>query len=210
MTNHEPIPFNLDSFSVRFREESDRACAVLGAALLDARLEGLFRSRFKHGADELLSNSGPLGTFSARSQLAFALDWIDANVFHDLNVIRKIRNEFAHSFDHELSFTDQSIEDRCKNLRTPAALIDGHEVAIKTPNRQLSTSVIRAMANVFDPPRSRLELTVEFIVQHLIDLENNNRDFPELSFLEEVRNLGERSVLGVKISGTINVTKSKG
>ena len=206
MTKHEPTPFDLDSFSVRFREESDRACAVLGAALLDARLEGLFRSKFKHAADQLLSNSGALGTFSARAQLTFALEWIDCDVFHDLNVIRKIRNDFAHSFDHELSFTEQSIEARCKNLRTPAALLEGYEIAIKAPHRHLSTNVIKAMAGVFDPPRSRLELTVEFIAQHLIDLEKNDRDSPELSFLDEIRRLGERSILGLQITGTMQVS----
>ena len=206
MTSHEPMPFDLDSFSVRFREESDRACAILGAALLDSRLEGLFRSKLKHGAEKLLSNSGPLGSFSARSQLAVALEWIDRDVFHDLNIIRRIRNDFAHSFDHELSFSDQSIEDRCRNLRTPAAWVEGHEMAIKAPHRQLSTGVIRAMSAVVDPPRAKLELTVEFIAQHLIDLERDKRDFPELSFLDEIRKVGERSILGVRFNSSGQVS----
>ena len=37
--------FDLRPFLVPFRSESDRACAVLGAALLDARLERLFQRR---------------------------------------------------------------------------------------------------------------------------------------------------------------------
>ena len=203
MTSHEATPFDLDSFSIRFREESDRACAILGAALLDARLERLFRSRLKHCADELLRNSGPIGTFSARNRIAHGLEWIDRDVFQDLEAIRKIRNDFAHSFDHELSFTDQSVEARCSNLKTPIALIEGHEVAITRPQRQLSTAEIRAMSAVVKPPRARFELTVEFIAQHLIDLEGNCRDSPEISFLEEIRQLGERSILGVKITATI-------
>jgi hypothetical protein len=200
MSSRKITEFDLDSFSVRFREESDRACAILGAALLDARLESLYLSRLKHGADELLSNNGPLGTFSARTQVAFALEWIDLDVYHDLNIIRKIRNDFAHSFDHELSFSDQSIEARCKNLRTAIALIEGHEAAAAMPHQRLSSGLIRAMSAVVQPPRARLEVTVEFIAQHLIDLENRNRDYPDMSFLEEVKQLGERIDIKVSMS----------
>ena len=86
-------------------KESDRACGVLGAALLDAKLESIFRTNLKLYEKELLDNfSSPLSSFSARIVLARALNWINDDAYHDLNKIRSIRNEFAHSFDHDLSF----------------------------------------------------------------------------------------------------------
>ena len=105
----KPIPsFDLNAFSGPFRAESDRACAVLGAALLDARLESLYSRRLLCFKNELLSN-GPLSAFSTRIRLARALSWISDDVQYDLNAIRSIRNEFAHNCDHELSFADRSI-----------------------------------------------------------------------------------------------------
>ena len=94
--------FDLNAFSGPFRAESDRACAVLGAALLDARLERLYDRRLRNGKEELLSSNGPLGAFSARIRVARALAWISEDVRYDLDQIRDIRNDFAHNADHEL------------------------------------------------------------------------------------------------------------
>ena len=113
----KPIPaFDLNAFSGPFRAESDRACAVLGAALLDARLESLYDRRLRDCKQELLSGNGSLSTFSARIRVARALAWISEDVRYDLDQVREIRNEFAHNFDHELSFSTQSIADKCRTL----------------------------------------------------------------------------------------------
>ena len=42
---------------------------------------------------------GPLSTFSAKAKLAFALKLVDSDQFHNLEIVRKIRNTFAHSFE---------------------------------------------------------------------------------------------------------------
>ena len=146
-----PIPsFDLNTFSGPFRMESDRACAVLGAALLDARLESLYNRRLHSFKDELLSNSGPLGAFSARIKVACALAWIGEDVRFDLDQIRSIRNEFAHNFDHELNFANQAIADKCRTLRVAQTLIDAHDYAASIPHQNLSAEVIRAMGAIFD------------------------------------------------------------
>lgn len=46
--------FNLDEFSGPFRAETDIACAVLGAALLDVRLELFFRPAHSDGSAKRL------------------------------------------------------------------------------------------------------------------------------------------------------------
>lgn len=55
------IDFN--SFCERMHSESDRACAVLGAALLDAKLKEVFQRRLSSYHDELLKSTRPMGTF---------------------------------------------------------------------------------------------------------------------------------------------------
>lgn len=116
---------NLASFTSQFINESDRAAAVLGAALLDERLKEVFYSRLSENQDILLKGSGPLCTFSSRINLAFALQWVDSDTAHDLEVIRKIRNNFAHNIDNDLSFQTPSIADSCKNLFCSSAYING-------------------------------------------------------------------------------------
>ena len=199
-----PVPsFDLNAFSGPFRSESDRACAVLGAALLDARLESLYNRRLRCSKNELLSGSGPLGAFSARIRLAHALAWISDDVQYDLNIIRSIRNEFAHNFDHELSFSNQSIADKCRNLRTAQVLIDANEHAASTPHPNLSAAVIRAMGAIFHPPRQRYEVSVEMLAQHLDDLEGEAGAYAGPNLKEELWKVG--SDVNIKITATLTV-----
>ena len=199
-----PIPsFDLNAFSGPFRSESDRACAILGAALLDARLESLYNRRFQFSKDELLSGNGPLSTFSARIRLAHALAWISDDVQYDLNIIRSVRNDFAHNFDHELSFSTQSIADKCRNLRAAQVLIDANEHAASVPHRNLSAEVIRAMGAIFRPPRQRYEVTVEMLAQHIDDLQGETGMYVGPDLKEELWKLG--SNLNIKITATLSV-----
>ncbi len=85
------------------------------------------------------------------------MDWINDDARLDLDTVRGIRNDFAHSFDHNLTFGDQSIADRCRNLRTAQAFLAGDEEAATQPNRTLSSEAIYTMQAVFKPPRWRLQ-----------------------------------------------------
>jgi DNA-binding MltR family transcriptional regulator len=64
---------------------------VLRAALAYNLIE-LSESELK----ELFENNGPLATFSSRIKMAYALGLISSEVKHDLDVVRDIRNDFAH------------------------------------------------------------------------------------------------------------------
>lgn len=182
--------FDLNSFSGPFRAESDRACAVLGGALLDSRLESLFRRRLRGFRDELLIN-GPLATLSVKIRLARALAWIGDDVHFDLDQVRVIRNEFAHNANHELSFADQAIADKCRTLRVAQTLIDSHEHTATIGHRKFSSKVIRAMGAVFQPPRRRFEVTVEMLAQHLDELSTETTDYAGPSLRDELWSLGQ-------------------
>jgi len=182
--------FDLNAFSGPFRAESDRACAVLGAALLDAILESLYSRRLRDAKEELLSSNGPLGTFSARIRVARALAWISEDVRYDLDQIRSIRNEFAHNFDHELTFAKQSIADKCRTLHVAQVLIEATEHAASTPHRNFSPEVIRAMGAIFHPPRQRFEVTVEMLAQHLDELPGDLSEYEGPNLREELWALG--------------------
>ncbi|MCY2990857.1 MAG: MltR family transcriptional regulator [Planctomycetota bacterium] len=166
MVKHRTATVDFEAFASRFARETDRACGILGPAFLDGILEELFRERLAALQRELLSHSGPLGSFSSRINIAYSLSWIDSNTHADLHTIRDIRNDFAHSFDHELHFDDQSIADRCRNLRSSSAFLDGFADRAKH-DRVLSQAGIDAVRNVFAAPRWRFQIAVETIAQLL-------------------------------------------
>ncbi|MCG6155684.1 MltR family transcriptional regulator [Rubinisphaera margarita] len=107
-------------FEFRFslNAETDRGCALMVASFLDSKLEQLLTAKFVNDqkiATEHLSQSGPLGTFSARIDAAYLLGLIGENVRRDLHLIRRIRNEFGHSH-LPLEFSDDRIRNRCNEL----------------------------------------------------------------------------------------------
>ena len=104
-----------------FKTESDRAVSLITAAFLDDGLEALLRKCLINDplkVDELFSYNGPFGTFSSRINIAHALGHISETTYNDLNIVRGIRNDFAHS-RQEISFETQSVKDRAMNLSYP-------------------------------------------------------------------------------------------
>ncbi len=189
--HRKPIrEYDLNAFCGPFREESDRACAVLGAALLDERLESLYRRRSHTLKDKLLESKGVPSTLFKRINVALENAWISEDVYLDLELIREIRNQFAHSADYELSFSNQSIASWCLDLRVIKELIAANEHIASTLEKQVSdsenseqilqsnysASVIRGMGAVFHPARARFEISIEILAQHLDDLFTDNSE----------------------------------
>jgi hypothetical protein len=110
------------SFFDELGRESERATAILAAAwidhLLERKLAQLFSSGNKDARDQLFASSGPFATFSAKTTAAFCAGWLDTDVHHDLRVIRKIRNEFAHRI-HGLSMESPKIKPLIESFQVP-------------------------------------------------------------------------------------------
>ena len=91
----------INEFLEDFENESDRGAALVAASLLDDRMTEILRGFLANGAsaDSLLDGfNAPLGTFSARIAAAHALALIEDEERLELNLFRKIRNEFGHSW----------------------------------------------------------------------------------------------------------------
>lgn len=121
-----PIPEIAKELTKQFREirrelskESDRGLALYATAHIDIELEKLLKSKLigsEQHLKEVLSFNGPLGTFSSKIKLSYSLGLINKVMMDDINTLRKIRNEFAHS-DENISFNTQKIKDLCDNLQ---------------------------------------------------------------------------------------------
>jgi mannitol operon repressor len=98
----------------------DRGAALVGAALVDNRLETLPRAHLdSNPVSEVLLTGGAtavLGSFSARIKMCYALGLITNFEYEECEIVRKVRNAFAHKL-HGLSFTDQQVTSWCGNLK---------------------------------------------------------------------------------------------
>lgn len=108
----------LSSFLGELQRETDRGLPLVSAALIDEKLLGSLAHFLCPGksTDNLLTRpNAPLGTFSARIDACFSLGLIDSYEYSEINLIRKIRNIFAHS-RHGTSFSDKHVAGLCASL----------------------------------------------------------------------------------------------
>ena len=189
--------FDLDNFSTKIQKETDISCAILGASLLDAMLEELFKKQLKCFINELLNGMGPLSTFSSKIRLGCALGWFDDNVRGDLDIIRGIRNDFAHGYNTDLSFTDQSISARCSNLKTTVAFLKGYDDYKSCEKRALSSGLVDSMKNKFLDPRWKYQISVEFLYQYLDDMVNQNEQYSSEKLFQDIANLSKNTLMNI-------------
>jgi DNA-binding MltR family transcriptional regulator len=118
-------------------KESDRGCAIFGAAILHDDLEDLLRAFFrtdedsvKRVVDPLFQTYAPLSTFSSRIQIAFALKLITKDLKYRLDIIRRLRNDFAHE-SGPIDFDGPGLRDRLSILiddgKPPEKIIEDSE-----------------------------------------------------------------------------------
>lgn len=111
---------HLSEFIREFKDESDRAAAVLAGAYLDAILEQILRKRLvgggsRPGGRDLVS--GPLFSFSVRVDAAVALGCISQDVAKELALVNDIRNRFAHHLQG-LDFGDPWVRGKVDSFRS--------------------------------------------------------------------------------------------
>jgi Mannitol repressor len=108
-------------FRTQYETTDDRSCAILFTAYLDNCLGEAFLNITKYPDDaskSLLKDTAPMGTLSAKINLLWVLGHLSEPVYRDLNLIRKIRNEFAHEVTAS-SFNHDPVRSWCLELRLP-------------------------------------------------------------------------------------------
>lgn len=112
-----------DHFTILHQLETldDRAAAILAAIQVEAALESVLLKKMiplpVNEIDEIfVGESGPLSTFSAKIRLAYAFGVIGTETRRDLNLLRTIRNAFAHART-PVSFDTPEIAKACGLIR---------------------------------------------------------------------------------------------
>jgi DNA-binding MltR family transcriptional regulator len=106
------------------KRENDRAVAIVGSSLVEYGLEQAIKAALrpfdpekeKPDLDRLFGINGIFSGMSAKVLGAYALQIIGPRTRRDLELINKIRNEFAHDMN-PLKFYDQNIASRCKEIK---------------------------------------------------------------------------------------------
>ncbi|HUF38993.1 MAG TPA: hypothetical protein VMN57_10750 [Anaerolineales bacterium] len=115
--------------------KSDRAVAIVGAAVLNAHLEQLLTAFFVDDPAELAALTGndrPLGNFGNRIRTAYLAGLISKEEHEDLWAINRIDEAFTRDMG-ETSFTDTPISIWCLDMRLPNRILLSGEM--RTPRR---------------------------------------------------------------------------
>jgi hypothetical protein len=113
------------AFIEEMRLQTDRGVAIVGAAWVEEAImiaiESFLHSESK-AWDSFSKSNSTLSSFSSKIDLARLLGFITDTIWSDLNIIRTIRNDFAHQVVHKtehtkLSFNSSHIKDKCMALR---------------------------------------------------------------------------------------------
>ena len=121
---------------------------MISTSFIDELLKRTISAFLVEGPESKLLLDGfgaPLGTFSSRIKMAIALGLLNRDEAKDTDILRTIRNDFAHRV--HISFSDSSIKDRCLNLQLAAK--DYGSVTVNTRTRFLSsaTAIILNLTN---------------------------------------------------------------
>jgi hypothetical protein len=122
LSNQELEPSDLTQYELETgSERGDRGAAILMAADLENALQSsiarLLRIPPKHRS-ELFGLNGPIGTFSYKVRIAHAISIFGDVTRRNLDIIRNIRNAFAHA-RRPIRFTNLRISALCDYLVVP-------------------------------------------------------------------------------------------
>ena len=115
----------LEVLDAEFAGASDRAAAIVAAAMLDDTLRRLLEAGLvveRPGGMDPFAPGQELGSFMSRVKLSFLMGLIDESERKRLTLVAKIRNEFAHVTE-DVRFSTERIADRCRELAPPPELV---------------------------------------------------------------------------------------
>lgn len=151
----DPYYDRLNLFLTSSNNETDRGRALVVASLIEEMLEEILRNFLLENKETKTlfeAPNAPLSNFSAKSLLCRSLGLISKTEFKDIDILRRIRNEFAH---HVLcTFEQQKIADLAASLTTGMEHLDhlpkGNKLRVEDPKSRfgmVSTSLVTRLYN---------------------------------------------------------------
>jgi hypothetical protein len=114
------------------------AVAILGAVLVEHELERSLHARLRVRDDaiwqDMMDERGPLSTFARKIAMGHALRLYDEDFRDNLDIIRVIRNAFAHS-KQLLEFSHPLVSGECKKIKIPNKQKRAFRLIVNLPPR---------------------------------------------------------------------------
>ncbi|WP_417273164.1 hypothetical protein [Celeribacter halophilus] len=133
-------------------QETDRGRVLVAAAQIDGMLEEIIRAFLipeKQSEALFKGANAPLSSLFNKANFAAALGLISEEESHAIDILRKVRNLFAHSV--ELSIEDEKVANQIRRLSFGIGqLISGQDSVIENPRSRFQmcvTSLIGALYN---------------------------------------------------------------
>ena len=137
-------------FLPELNKESDRGRVLISCSYLDDLMRQILlaflveRDNSKRLVDGF---NAPLGTFSTRTSAAYALGLISEREFKEIDILRRIRNRFAH--DLRASFDVQDVKDLTHNLTMAA---QNYDSVIVDARGRYTTAAVALILNLTNRP----------------------------------------------------------
>lgn len=111
------------NFLDEIEKQSDRGAAILLTSWLEEELADCLKSKFiniQNNATNVFQRNGPLSTLSSKIEISYLLGFISEENYKNLKIIKRVRNEFAHSLldkkENPINFESEHIKNRCYSL----------------------------------------------------------------------------------------------
>jgi mannitol operon repressor len=143
---------DLAIFLQELQKETDRGLPLVGTSFIDEKLGDTLQAFFiEHKVSSKLLDDpfSPLASFSARLDTCFALGLIDDYEYSEINILRKVRNEFAHS-KHGISFKTDKITGLCSSLRS--SLPEGSDYSLHDPRFRFTNAIVCIVLQLYYRP----------------------------------------------------------
>ena len=125
LTDEQPTYDHFSEFIAETNaEKNDRGAAILLATNVENALQIALLRMFKTRKDQargLFGSNSPLGTFANKIQMAYALDIFGDETKANLDIIRTVRNAFAHA-KIPIKFETPQVKNACAHLHIPTLL----------------------------------------------------------------------------------------
>ena len=136
------------AFAIEMTKETPRGMAMASAAFIDEMLGEILAAFMvdNKGAAALLDGvNAPLGTFAARAAAANAMGLISDAEHRECDLVRKVRNEFAHQV--LISFEDEKLMKLCAKLTYAAKPYGDVTVSTHGQFASAATALIMNLVN---------------------------------------------------------------
>jgi histone deacetylase complex regulatory component SIN3 len=135
-------------FLEELNKETERGAALASAAFVDDLVQQIlsaFLLETESAANLLNGFNAPLGSFSARIAAAHAMGLISDAEQRECDLIRKVRNEFAHKI--KMSFDDKRVQGLCSALTFSAKPYEGAPVSTRGAFTTAAVALILNLTN---------------------------------------------------------------